>query len=404
MTRQAFEGVNVADFTWAIVGPMTAEYFSNHGASVVHVESSKRVDVMRTYMPYKDGIPGVDRAGGFANYNTQKYGMTLDLKKSSGVEVAKRLVLWADALIENFAPGVMEGFGLGYDDLVKIKPDIVMLRLSGMGQTGPHRKYPGYGSMTVSQAGFTELCGWQDRLPSYVWGAYPDQLVPRVAAPVLAAALDYRRRTGKGQCLDISQLEASIHFLSPVVLDYTANGHVQRRTGNRSNRFAPHGVYRCKGVDRWCAIVVSTDEEWEGFCRVVGTPSWTMDPAYSTFLGRVKNSDRLDVLVESWTSNHDAEDIMGRLQEQGVAAGVVQNAKDLLEDPQLKHRGHPQFLDHPVIGRLSHDSMSFQLSETPRKVERPAPCLGEHNEFVCTKLLGMSDQEFVEMVEAGSFA
>jgi len=297
----------------------------------------------------------------------------------------------------------MQKWGLDYEELKKIRPDIVMISLSNQGQTGPHARHPGIGYQLTALAGFGHITGWPDRGPAVPYGAYTDYIAPRFAAAALIAALDYRRRTGMGQYLDLSQYEAAIHFLSPLVLDFTANGHIAQRAGNRCSYAAPHGAYQCRGEDRWCAIAVFTDEEWQGFGHALGNPEWTDDPKFANLRGRKENEDELDSLVSQWTCDLTAEEVMTRMQEAGVPSGVVATCQDLFEDPQLEYRHHFWWLEHPEIGRHAYSGTAFRLSKTPAKGRTAAPCLGEHNEYVYTKILGMSDQEFLELLAEGVF-
>jgi len=403
MKNQVLEGVKIADFCWAIAGPMTTKYLADYGATVVKIESTTRPDPQRTVAPFKDNIPGLNRTGGYSLYNRGKYSITINLGHPRGIEVAKRLVAWADVAIENFAPGMMARWGLDYSELRKIKPDIIMVSSSNLGQTGPHSKQAGLGFHLVALTGFSHLGGWPDSEPVGPYGAYTDLTAPALTAAAIIAALDYRRRTGKGQYLDLSQLEAGLHFLAPALLDYTANKREQSRVGNRCDYAVPHGAYRCKGEDRWCVIAVFTDEEWESFCKVIGSPQWAKESRFSTFLNRKRNEDELDRLVDKWTSNYTAEEVMSMMQEAGVAAGIVQNGEDLFIDPQLKHRHHFWELEHPEIGAHKVSGISSKLSKTPGRLGKPA-LIGEHNDYVCTQLLGMSDEEFAMLVADGVLA
>jgi benzylsuccinate CoA-transferase BbsF subunit len=400
---QALEGVKVADFSWAVMGPLIAKYLADHGATVVKVESSTRVDVMRTVVFYAQNIAGVNRNPVQASYNSNKYDVTLNLKNTRGLEVAKRLIAWSDVVIENFAPGTMERWGLSYRDLSKVKPDIIMMSGSLEGQTGPHAKGAGVGITFQALAGFTNLVGWPDRPPAGMPNAYTDFVAPWYGVAAIVGALDYRRRTGKGLYIDLSQLETGVSFLSPTILDYTTNGRVQGRMGNGCSYAAPHAVYRCRGDERWCAISVFSDEEWEAFSRVIGNPAWTKTPKFATLLGRRQNEEELNRLVEQWTINHFAEEVMEVMQKAGVAAGVAETGEDLHKDPQLKHRHHFWMLKHPEMGITSYDGPSYRLSKTPVELRMHGPCVGEHNDYVFTEMLGMSDEEFLELLSEGVF-
>jgi benzylsuccinate CoA-transferase BbsF subunit len=316
--------------------------------------------------------------------------------------VVRRLVGWADVVAESYSPGTMEKWGLGYENLKEIKPDVIMLRSSSQGQDGPHSNFSAFGIPLVGLAGFAHLTGWSDHgclpLPS----AYSDLVSPRFAAAALIAALDYRSRTGKGQCVDCSQLEASIHFLTPVMLDYAFNGRQAGRLGNSCPYACPHGAYRCKGDDRWCAISVYNDEEWRSLCRICGS-DWDQDPRFRTLLDRKRNEDELNRLVEDWTVNFTAEEVEGRMQAGGIAAGVVRNARDLCLDQNLRDEDYLWSLKHPVLGSFPHMGQPARMSKTPAQAMLPAPCLGEHTEYVCTQLLGMTDDEFLDLYQTGIF-
>jgi len=368
---------------------------------VVRVESMASIDIMRAYMPMAQGIPGVNRCGGFDAYNTDKYSLALNLRKPKGIEIAKRLVAWADVIIENFTPGVMRRMGLSYDELKGVKPDIIMVSMSMQGQQGPHADQPGFGTELASLAGITYLIGWPDRSPAGTGLPYTDFVVPWLSISAIIAALEYRDRTGKGQHIDISQLESGSLFLSPAIMDYFNNGRVESANGNRSSYGAPHGAYRCKGDDRWCAIAVFSDGEWQAFCGVIGNPAWSGEERFATFALRKKNEDELDKLVEEWTCQYAVEEVMQRMQEVGIAAGVVADAVDRSLDSQLRYRHHFVTLDHVEIGLHDYEAPSWRLSATPGEVRMPSPCLGEHNEYVCKKILGMSDDEFVQLLNEG---
>lgn len=401
--RQVFEGIKIADFSWIGAGPWTIKHLADHGAEVIHIESGTRPDLLRSTPPYKGNIAGLNRSAYFAIFNNNKYGMSLNLNHPRGREVARRIVAWADIVAESFGPGRMKEWGLGYEELREIKPDIIMFSTTQQGQTGPSAEQPGFGTQLVSLAGFTHLTGWADREPAVAYGAYTDSIAPRFGATALIAALDYRRRTHKGQHIDLSQYETGVHFLAPLILDYATHGRVASRVGNRSPCAAPHGAYPCRGRDRWCVIAVFTDEEWKGFCQAIGSPPWTQDSRFATLTQRKRNEDKLDKLVGEWTLNFTPEEVMERLQAAGVPAGVVENCRDIYFDPQLEHRHHFWELTHPEIGPHTYDAPAFRLSRTPCQLHMPAPCLGQHTEWVCTKILGMSDEEFVELLNEGVF-
>ncbi|MDO8473870.1 MAG: CoA transferase [Dehalococcoidia bacterium] len=398
---RAFAGIRVVDFTWAVAGPMTTRYLGDHGAEVIKVESITKIDPLRTGTPFRNNKPTVNGSAYFTNANRGKYSLGLNLRNPRGIELAKRVIATADVVAENYTPGVMQKWGLGYEDVRKIKPDIIMFSTSQQGQTGPLSQHPALGNSLVSLAGLTHITGWPDRPPVGPYGAYPDYTAPPLGAALIAAALAYRRRTGKGQHVDLSQYEVNLHLVAPVLLGYSANGRTEGRDGNRCERAVPHGVYRCLGEDRWCAISVFSGEEWKAFCSVLGNPDWTLDARFAALSQRKQNEDELDRRVEEWTVVRSAEEVMTLMQASGVPAGVAQSTEDLHNDVHLKHRHYLRMLDHPEIGIHAHDAPPFQLSQTPANLDRPAPLLGEHNEYVCHELLGMPDEEFVELLAAG---
>jgi benzylsuccinate CoA-transferase BbsF subunit len=396
-----FEDLKVADFSMSVVGPCAARLLADYGATVVKVESQSHVDALRITPPYMSGKAGVNRSGFFNPQNAGKYSLSLNLSIPKAVKIAKRLVQWADVVIETFRPGVMKAWGLDYDELVKIKPDLIMVSSTMLGQFGPHRDCRGFGQHGAALGGWGTTLGYRDDEAVAPFSAYTDYIGTRFVAIAIMGALEYRRRTGRGQYIDHSQVEGSIDFLTPLLLDFQANRRLPERVENRDPYAAPHGAYRCKGEDRWCVIAVSTDEEWKKFCRVISDPPLAGDPRFATLSDRKRNEDELDRLVESWTVKHTPEEVVGMMQRGGVPAGVVASAKDLAEDPQLRHRKHYEVRQHTEIGPESYENFAFRLSKTPGGPRTAAPCLGEHNAYVCSKILGLSDEEFVQLLTEG---
>ncbi|MEE8418782.1 MAG: CoA transferase, partial [Dehalococcoidales bacterium] len=328
MDKKLFEGIRVIDFTWHLTGPLTTKHFSDMGAEVIRVESRRRPDIQRVN----------ERTGSFKQFTTGKLSITLNIATPEGLNLIRQLIATADVIVDNFAGGVMERLGLGYNAVRKIKPDIIVLSSCMQGQTGPHAKHPGSGHKLTALAGFNHITGWPDQEPVWI-AAYTDFIAPRYNILAILAALEYRRRTGKGQYLDMSQYEAGIQFMAPLVLDYGVNDRVVGRMGNRLPNAAPHNAYRCQGEDRWCAIAVFTDDEWNSFCNVIGSPALAADPRFASLTSRKDNEEELDILVNEWTVSRTAEEVMKMMQEAGVAAGVVETGEDLLDnDAQYKHR------------------------------------------------------------------
>jgi benzylsuccinate CoA-transferase BbsF subunit len=394
MEQRVFEDVKIVDFSWTIVGPLIAKYFADFGATVLHIESMTRPDTLRTSLPFKDGIQDLDFNGYFPLYNSNKYGMALSLKNPKGIDIAKRLITWCDIVIESFRPGVMKRIGLGYDDLRLLNPDIIMLSTSMQGQTGPHALQPGYGNQLVGLCGFPAVTGWQDQDMVQPYGAYTDVVAPFFGIAALVGALLHRNKTGRGQYLDLSQYESGLQFMSTPILDWTANRRNAVREGNSSPCAAPHGAYRCLGEERWCAIAVFNDKEWEELCHVMEKDELIYDSRFVTLSDRKRNESELNKLIEEWTQSYDSYEVMAKLQAAGIHAGVVISSSDLFEDFQLKHRECFWMIDHPMLGPYPHPSPSFILSESPAEPRLPAPYLGQHTEYICKKFLNMSDEEF----------
>jgi benzylsuccinate CoA-transferase BbsF subunit len=397
-TTPALRGIRVLDFSWFGAAPIGTKLLADHGAEVIRVESMTRLDLLRVLgtSHFRNYTPDVNGSGFFNDFNSSKYGITLNLNHPKGVEIARRLVARSDVVIDSFTRKAMRKWGLYYDDLVQLKPDIIVVSASQQGHTGPHADYLGFGYNLQALCGINHLTGYADGSPLGTSVNYPDFVIPMFVASVILSALLYRRRTGKGQHIDLSQYQAMASLLGPTLLDYTVNGRVQSRTGGHSATAAPHGVYRCQGDDRWCVIAVYTEPEWAALCRVMGQPAWAGESRFGTLAGRLQHVDELHRYLTAWTMQHPPEHVMRLLQEAGVAAGVVQNAQDVLEhDPQLRHRGHYWRLNHPVTGATFYMGPAFALSATPAQL-RPAPCLGEHNAYVYGTLLGMSAAEITQ--------
>jgi len=389
---KALQDLRVIDFAWVLAGPFTTRVLADYGAEVIKVQSEVTM-----------GGTQHNISGYFNTWNRNKLGITLNLSKPQGIEMAKRLVQISDVVVENFSPHVMRNWGLDYDALRKIKPDLIMLSMSGMGQTGPWRDYTAFGATIQALSGITYLTTFPGRPPLGLGYSYADHIAGLMGALAILQALEYRQKTGEGQYIDLAELEAMSTLLGTAILDYGVNHWIASPLGNRpAHRIAaPYGAYRCKGEDRWCAIAVFTEEEWQAFCQVLGYPSWTKEERFATTLGRWQNVDQLDPLVEEWTKEHLAEEVMTLLQEVGIAAGVVQDAADLSQDPQLKARGFFVELDHPVLGKTSFDGSPIKVSDAPAHFQRAAPLLGQHNDYVYRHLLGMTEEEFDRYTEEG---
>ncbi len=400
---ETLRGVKIVEFAAFAAGPVVGKHLVDFGATVVHVESKARPDGFRThYPPYKDNIHGLNRSGLFALANSNKLGITLNLKKTPrATEMAKRIVAWSDVVIENFSPGTMKRLDLDYETLKEIKPELIMLSSSNLGQTGPHARHPGFGSQLSSLAGFTNLTGYPDGSPQILYGPYIDYIAVGYGAVAILAALDHRNRTGTGQHIDLAQYETGLQYLAPILLDYKVNDRVATRDSNRDPYMVPHGAFPCKGEDRWCVISVSTDEEWKSLCKVMGNPAWAKAKDLSTREGRKANEDQLELKIGEWTKTRAPKEIVEKLQSAGIRAGIVNTMKDIYTDPQLSHRGQWVPLKHKEIGVMQYQRPPFILSKSPAGPEKCDPLLGEHNEYFYKELLGLSTEEYAELVDQG---
>lgn len=397
-----FAGLKVVDFAWVGVGPIATKFLADHGATVIRVESEVRPDVLRVSVPSKDGVLGLNRSQFFGDFNTSKLSLTLDMKQPESLGIARRLVAWADVFVESFAPGAIERMGLGYAEVSKLNPEIVMVSTCLMGQTGPAREFAGYGYHTAAIAGFYEVTGWTDRPPAGPWIAYTDTIAPRFVSTVLAAALDYRRRTGEGCFVDLAQLEASMHFLGPELLEMQVSGRVATRLGNRSPHAAPQGCYPCAGEDQWLAIGVDTDAQWQRLCNVLGRGELADDLELATHDGRQAAHDRIDSVIAAWTCDRTPQSAMATLTGAGVPAGVVQRSSDLLRDEQYEHRKFYRYMDHPEMGHIPYAGHQYRISGYDNGPRAPAPLLGQHSFEVLSEILGMSDDDIGAALASGA--
>ncbi len=404
MEAQALMGVKVLDFGWALVGSLTGKYLADYGAQVIRVESSSRIDLTRTNrLTAKSSGSNPDDKPWFTHLNTSKMSLGINLKHPRAKRVIEGLIQWADVINENFTPGTLAKLGFDYESVSQMRPDIIMVSGSAYGQTGPMAQEWGVDGTGASLSGYLDITGWPDRGPVGPNPPYGDAVLPYFNALAVVAALDYKRRTGKGQYIDGSMLEICVHQITPALLDWNSNNRLQTRNGNRIPCAAPHGVFPCKGNDRWCAIGVFTEEEWEAFCHVMGDPPWTKEPRFKDLHARKANEALLEEYVSEWTRLHSAETVMEKMQAAGIPAGVTQTMEDLLEhDPQMKERDFLIPLEHPVIGIHGHPTPPYKLSKTKAQI-KTAPCLGEHTHYVCTRILGMSDEEFIELLQDGLF-
>jgi crotonobetainyl-CoA:carnitine CoA-transferase CaiB-like acyl-CoA transferase len=416
--RGPLAGIRVADFCWMGVGSVATRLLADFGAEVIKIEDRIRIDTPRRLPIYKgeparnfgeerlDADP--DRGGLFNNYSRNKLGVTINMRTKHGRELAERLIAESSIVSENFAPGVMERWGLTYERLRELSPSVIYARMSGYGHSGPHAEFRSYGPVVQAVSGLSAISGLPGREPSG-WGlSYMDNQAAYYNSTAILMAIYRRNRTGEGTEIDVSAVENGINLLGPVLLDVTVNGRSTKRpdfpTGNRLEwpHAAPHGVYPALGDDRWIAIAVFDDEQWTGLVGALGKPTWADDPRFATQEDRFAHQDQLDAQLGAWTVDRDPVETTELLQSHGVPAGTVQNAQDLNErDPQVAHRKVFFEMDHPVIGEARFEGTPIHFDDLGQDNWRSGPLLGEDNEYVFKEIVGVSDEEYDELVAEG---
>ncbi len=400
--RGVFAGLRVADFAWVGVGPLISKALADHGATVIHVESEHRLDVLRLLPAFKDGQRGINRSHFQANFNTSKLGMALDLQTDAGRSLARRLCDWADVVVESFSPGNMQKFGLDYATLSRSRPGLVMLSTCMRGQTGPERRYTGFGTQGAALSGLHSITGWPDRPPHGPWGAYTDFVAPRFGVCALVAALLHRARSGEGQYVDMSQIEAAIRFQEPLLLEHERSGRVPRPIGLGSPYACPHGSYPARGKQRYVALACETDAQWRALRALSGLEA--LAPEEASLADRRGVRERLDRALSAWTREQEPFALAQRLRDATVPAYVVLRPTDLYEDPQLRHRDFFVTLEHTEMGPTPFDGLVTRFSRTPGRLRRAGPCLGEHTHQVLTEVLGLDEDEVSRLAMAGALS
>lgn len=415
MTKRPLEGLRVADFSWFGAGPIAGQTLAAFGAEVIRVESEARIDGLRIFHPFamnKDGTfkSGYNVSGFFNNFNAGKLSLQLNLNTDKGRELGYRLIERSDFFLSNFTPRVIEKWGLDYETISQVNPQIIAAYAPMQGLDGPHRDFLGFGAVLMPVAGINEMSGFPNRPPWGVGTNYPDYVInPGHTVTAMLAALRHRRRTGRGQRIELSQVESVVNTLGTAVVERLANGTNPTRNGNRNQNAAPHGAFRAAddpssvdSNDRWVVIACRTDDEWRRLCTALGHEWAADDPRFVTLADRKQNEDRLESLVGEWIREKPAETVAAALQAAGVAAGVVQNAQDLLErDEHMRARAYYQYLDHSEAGRSAHDGPAFRLTKTPGFHSAPAPLLGEHTMDVCERILGLTPDEVADLLAEG---
>ena len=397
----AFSGVKIADFAWVGVGPLISKSMADHGATVVHIESSTRPDVLRLGPPFKDNQPGLDRAQFMANFNSSKLGVALRMDTEEGLDYARQLVDWADVVVESFTPGTLARWGLDYATLSQDRPELIMLSTCLRGQYGPQASYAGFGLQGACLSGLHRITGWPDRTPAGTWGAYTDFINPRFGSGVLAAAIRYRDLTGRGQYIDLAQTEAGIHFQGPLQLDYFENGRVALAPGHDSMYACPHAVFRVQGQERYIAIATETTAQWRALCEAAGLSVWS-GPEWDDLNTRINAKAEIEAALAEWCLPQTPDAVIDCLSAVGVPVALVEWPSDLYTDPQLSHRNFFVTLDHSVMGPTPYDGLVTQFSGGTARLRKAAPALGEDTHYVLSEILGASDEDIFAAVAAGA--
>ena len=401
MQKLPLEGIRVTDFCHVWAGPHVTQWLAVMGAEIIKIESNLRPDLTRSFFATnKTLIPGLNQSVDFAVLNYGKKCCTINMTLPKGRELAKEIMKVSDIVTENFGGAVMDRWGLGYSDLQKLKPDIIMYSGSGFGRTGPYKELPAYAPIVDAFAGLFSLNGCLGSEPCpFGVGGWTDLVAAQHGAFAILAALHHRSNTGEGQYIDLSMTEVASSFLPDAIMDYTMNDRVQGSQGNRDNARAPHGCYRCQGDDEWIAIAVSSDEEWKAFCDAIGNPGLTRDERFSNGLNRWKNQEELDRLIQEWTRTHSHCEAMEILQRAGVMAGPSLKAEEVVQDSQLNEREFFIDIEHPEMGTVRLARLPWKLSDSPQGNYDHAPSLGEHNDYVFKELLNMSDEKIAQLQE-----
>lgn len=393
------EGIRVANFGWVWAGPVVGQTLSFLGAEVYKIESRARVDLNRQLPPFAGGVRDPDRSISNHSVFAGNGSVSLNLSKPEGRDLALKLVAISDVVVENFAPGAMEKMGLDYETLRSVRPDVILLSMPPTGLTGPLRNLRTYGMTLTSITGLDSMTGYLDGRPIPFENAYADPYNGVMGTFAVLLALMQRNRTGHGTHIDYSQMEGVMQMAGPAAMDYFLNGRVAGTAANRHPLAAgaPHGVFPCKGDDRWIAIAVMNDDEWQNLVSAMERPEWATTPELSGAAGRIAHIDTLHERIAGWTAGFDDHELAGRLQAQGVAATPVLNVADLLNDPHYRARNtfievvHPLGFEETIYGGY------VKCSRTEPRI-RPGPAIGQDNEYVLKGLLGLSQEEYDRLV------
>jgi len=383
------QGIRVVEITNAWAGPVACRNLADMGAEVIKCENPSSPDFSRGWPPYAEGERGINRSGYFAVFNRGKKGCALDLKNPNDLDSFKRLIQISDVLIENNSPGVMDRLGIGYSDLIKIKPDLIMISMSGFGATGPDSIALAFGPILEPYSGISSFFGYPGDPPRLCGIAVSDHVAATQASLIALIALHHRNKTGEGQFIDICEVETLLACMPETLMEYSMNKREPVPKGNRDEVMVPHGVYRCKGEDNWVAIAIDSDVAWRSLCNVMGKPELAEDERFNDGFRRWKNQNALDGIVSEWASTHEHIDLMHTLQKANIIASAVYRAEDMYSDTHMRKRRFFEEIQHPITGKRELPGLIAKLSETPGDATTADPLLGEHNNWL-DKLLDKS--------------
>jgi len=403
MARLPLEGFRVLDLSWVWAGPYTGLQMGHLGAEVIKIESTLRPDINRRIPPFAERRAGLDRGGSFNQWNQSKRSMALDLSHPKAKTIVRELAKKCDVAIENFSAGVLDKMGLAYKQLSQDNPRLVMVSLSGYGQTGPISRNVAYGATVMALGGLSALTGYRNQEPRSAGLSYPDPNSALHSVFAILAALWRRDRTGQGEYIDCSLLEAMVAVMPEGLMEEQMRGQQPVRDGNRDPVLAPYGVFRCAGEDNWISICVRDENEWRNLCAAMKQDGLASDARFVNAAARKRNEDELEEIVTAFTRNFDFLELEGSLQRAGVPAAAVMSARDVAADQHLEARGFFVRLNHPETGPYTHAGTPWHFSATPVSVRRPAPQLGEATEYVMKELLGYSDADYQKLFAEGVF-
>ena len=401
MSKLPLEGIRIVAFDLILALPHATQWLATYGAEIIKVESKAHIDLSRMGVGLggaAGGVSGVNRGGSWNSLNYNKKTCCINMTTEKGRELAYRFAATADIVAENYSTRVAQRFGLTYENLRQIKPDVILMSMSAMGRSGPLSHTIGWGPNSQAYGGLPLLTGYENDIPQVMGGTWPDYMVGVAAAFMLMTALHHRNLTGEGQFIDLSMAEVVTGMIPQAILDYQMNGRLRPRQGNKDPLMVPHNTYRCLGEDRWMAIAVETAEEWAAFCQTVGHPEWRDNERFADAHARHQNEEELDALINQWTKQHLAEEATALLQAHGVAASPVLSSPDFIRNAQLRHRGFFVTPDNAELGPLEVMGMPGVFSATEKRFD-PAPILEQDNDYVFKEILGLSGTEIEQLIE-----